>query len=59
MFLMIYMVFRINGVTVRAPELLIPQFRIEFRPESNGQRPRPSKPFSNMGMGMGHSYYPI
>ena len=28
------------GVAVRAPELPIPRFRIEIRPESNGQCPR-------------------
>ena len=47
------------GVAVRAPELPIPQFCTEFRPESNGHRPGPSKPFVYMGMGMGYSYYPI
>ena len=51
MFLIIYMVFRVNGVTVRAPELSIPQFRIEIRPESNGQPPRPSNLYFYMVLG--------
>ena len=32
----------VYGVAVRAPELPIPQFRTEIRPESNAHRPGPS-----------------
>ena len=37
-------VFDTNGVAVRAPDVPIPRFCMEFRPGSNGQGPGPQKP---------------
>ncbi len=36
--------FDTHGVAVRAPDVPIPRFCMEFRPGSNGQGPGPQKP---------------